>query len=236
MSLNPKNFVLLLFVGASQMAVGSDETVTADEFTPAVFVAGKRLLENLIRFPNTDHDIDIIVACTSHGTKRGRVSEARCSSIDDPDGTFSRAASRRTGDARIEPGSVNGRKVDVDLQFNVVFTRNDKIESIAVYTNNRQNIERYGVEYTSAQRYSPHVRPAACSGGNDDVAILEMATVGVDGTPRNVGIYSGENNISPECKQGFLQQLETGHWIPAFHNGVPVESAWVNSWILPRTR
>lgn len=231
MPLLSRLFVASGLLGLTICGEAADES---DTFTPVRFLAGDESFAEMIQFPARSGDVNVTVICTSHGTRGGQVTAARCSSPDDPDGVFSLAAVDAAGDAEIESALVDGRKQDVDFQFSVVFSRTRDAERITVLTNNQRNTERLGLDYVSAQRYSRHLKPKMCHGRGDapEFAILEMAVVGTDGNAKQSRVYAGDVDLGDSCIAALQRQLADSRWIPAIDDGVAVESTWVNSWIM----
>lgn len=224
-----KILTLLTLVGLGASAVGDDAAV--ESFTSANFVEGERSLKNLIRFPKVKGDLSIVVTCTSIGTAKGRIQEAKCSAADDPKQKFAIAVSRRTKSARITPATVAGKNEQVDFQFSVIFTRTGEAETIAVYTNNRKNLDRFGPDYVSAQRYSPYELPDVCKERRASYLILEIAVVTKEGTVKESDLHVDSIGIVKVCETSLREITKSSRFVPAFHDGSPVESIWVNPWI-----
>lgn len=203
-------------------------------YTHATFQPGKRSIENLIKFPKTNFSGELAVICSSRATAKGRIENARCSSPQDPELDFTMAVSRRFNSARVIPATVNGRKEEVDFQFTVVFSQEGDEKNIAVRENNGKNIERFGNDYTSAQRYSPNPFPVRCSGWRRDDLIVEVAIVEKNGRAKAVDVMSSTAGVDARCKDALKTQLSNARWIPATSNGEFVESVWVNPIVLTK--
>lgn len=216
-------------VAMAPMAVADDEAI--ERFTSANFVEGKRSLKNLIKFPKAKGDLSIVVTCTSIGTAKGRIREAKCSGADDPDQKFAIAVSRRTKSARITPATVDGRNEEVDFQFSVVFTRSGETETMDVYTNNRKNLDRFGPDYVSAQRYSPYELPDVCKYHRASFLIIEIAVVTKEGRVKESDLHVDSIGIANVCETSLREITRNSRFVPAFHDGLPVESVWANPWI-----
>jgi hypothetical protein len=177
-------------------------------------------------------DLSVVVTCTSTGSAKGRIREAKCSATNDPSQKFALAVSRKTKSSRITPATVDGKDEEVDFQFSVVFTRVGETETIDVYTNNRKNLDRFGPDYVSAQRYSPYELPDDCKLRRLSFLILEVAVVTVEGTVRESDLHVDEVGIAKTCDVALRAITKNSRFVPAFHEGLPVESVWVNPWIL----
>jgi len=223
--------ILTVFTLAGVAPIGLADDATAPAFTPADFVEGERSLKNLIRFPKVEGDLSIVVNCTSIGTSKGRIQDAKCSAPDDPNQKFAIAVSRRTKSARITPATVAGIAEEVDFQFNVVFTRAGETETIDVYTNNRKNLDRFGPDYISAQRYSPYELPDVCKERRISYLILEIAVVTKEGLVNESDLHVDTIGIAKACETSLREITRNSRFVPAFHDGLAVESVWVNPWI-----
>ncbi|MCZ6894614.1 MAG: hypothetical protein O7H40_11290 [Gammaproteobacteria bacterium] len=207
-------------------AVADDDAVPS--FSSANFVEGERSLKNLIKFPKVKGDLSIVVNCTSIGSAKGRIRDAKCSATDDPSQKFAIAVSRRSRSARITPAIVDGKNEQVDFQFNVVFIRTGETETIDVYTNNRKNLDRFGPDYISAQRYSPYELPDVCKERRASYLILEIAVVTKEGRVKESDLHVDSIGIAKVCETSLREITRSSRFVPAFHDGLPVESIWVN--------
>ena len=225
---------LIVISGLVGAIACSQSAAQTPAFSSARFHDGPDAFAQSIRFPAGSDDVDVTVTCHRPGTRAGHVSIARCSSPADPDGIFSLAAVDAAENATIVPAVVDDRKQEVDFQFGVRFVRASGVETIDVFANNQRNAEKFGIDYVSAQRYSRHVKPRVCRGRGTapEFAILEMAVVGTDGRARQSRVYTGDADLGEACVGALQRQLADSLWIPAVHDGVSVESTWVNTWIM----
>lgn len=226
----------LAAISCALVIICASSPAFAETFTPATFEEGKRSLKNLLKFPRVDGDVSVTVTCTSIGAANGRIREAKCSAANDPSQKFAISVNRRVKSARIIPATVDGRDEKVDFQFAVVFSRTGDTESINVYVNNQKNLERFGPDYISAQRYSPYELPDACKERRAAFLILEIAVVSADGVVTESDLRVDEVGIPNTCEVQLREITKSSRFIPAFHEGKPVESVWVNPWISTATR
>jgi hypothetical protein len=214
---------LLFFSGSASLAAEGPL-----QFTHANFVVGEKSMQNLIEFPDIVSDVDVTITCTAHATAKGRLKNARCSSPTDPDLKFTMAVSRKFRSARVTPATVNGKREEVDFQFSVVFKKKGESETIKVYPHNMKNVDRLGLDYIGAQRYSVHPWPNRCVDFTRDDLIMEVAIINELGVARDFDVMAANFGMSVACKDGFAAHLENGKWIPALHNGKFIESVWAN--------
>lgn len=230
-----KIIATLAAVSFALVAIHASNPVMAASFSPATFVEGKRSLKTLLKFPKVDGDVSVIVICTSIGAANGRIREAKCSAANDPSQKFAIAVNRRAKSARINPATVDGRKEKVDFQFAVVFSRTADEESIDVYVNNQKNLDRFGPDYISAQRYSPYELPDQCKERRLSFLILEVAVVTKEGAVTESQLHVDSVGIAKVCEDALREITRSSRFIPAFYEGSPVESVWVNPWIATAT-
>ncbi len=216
-------FPMVFYLGSASLAADSPL-----RYSHANFVSGDKSMQNLIDFPDVDTDVDVTVSCTAHATAKGRLNDAHCSSANDPNLKFTMAISRRFKSARLTPAMVNGKTEEVDFQFSVIFKKEGESETISVYPHNMKNVDRLGLDYIGAQRYSVHPWPRRCVDFTRDDLIMEVAIVNELGVPRDFDVLAANFGMSVACRDGFATHLRNGRWIPAMHNGEFVESVWAN--------
>ena len=223
-------FVIVLFATqtASTLVLAEDQSTAVPVFTPANFVEGKKSLQNLIKFPKVEEDVSVIVTCYSRGTARGYIRRARCSTSNDSDLKFTLVVSRACKSARLTPATVNGRKEEINFQFSVIFTKNGESEEIAVYPHNRNNVDKFGLDYVGAQLYKMSEFPKGCYVVRGSIFVVSIVSVGTDGKPKTINLYKGPYEITGACERIIMQRFKDALWIPAFHDGSPVESTWTN--------
>ena len=222
--------LLLSILAASPLSTAQEQS----RFTHAIFVEGERSMANLVDFPDVDGDIEVVVTCTGIASAKGRLQEAKCSAPNDPDLDFTMAVSRRFNAARLVPATVDGNSEEVDFQFVVHFIQENDEQSVNVYPNNSKNVDRLGLDYVSAQRFSPYVWPNRCGSWRREELILEVAIIDTTGKPRDVDMITAESSLRTSCKSALINQLNDGRWIPASYKGQFVDSIWVNPIILNR--
>ena len=144
------------------------------------------------------------------------------------------AVSRRFNSSRMVPATVAGIAEEVDFQFIVSFRKEGDNETIVVYPNNGKNVDRLGLDYFSAQRYSPHVWPNRCGSTRREDLVLEIAIIDATGRPKEVNVMTAETTLPATCKARLITQLKDGRWIPASYNGEFVDSVWVSPIVLSR--
>ena len=215
--------IIALNVGGS-IAVADDGVASSP--TSANFVEGKRSLRNLIRFPKVKGDLSIVVNRTNIGTAKGRIQDAMCSATVDPSQKFAIAFNRKANSARIRPATVNGRKEQVDFQCSGVFTGAGDAETINVYTNNRKNLDWFGPDNISAQRYSPYELPDLCQERRTSYLILEVAVVTKEGTVKESDLDVDSIGIAKDCETRLRKITKSSRFIAAFHEGLPVVVLW----------
>ena len=228
-------FAALTATVLAMIAIDASVPAFAASFTSATFVEGKRSLRSLLKFPKVDGDVLVTVTCTSIGAANGRIREPKCSAANDPSQEFAIAVNRRAKSARIIPATVDGREEKVDFQFTVIFSKTGDAESIDVYVNNQKNLDRFGPDYISAQRYSPYELPDVCKERRAAFLILEVAVVSAEGAVKESDLHVDAVGIPNTCEVQLREITKSSRFIPAYYEGSPVESVWVNPWISTAT-
>ena len=59
--------------------------------------------------------------------------------------------------------------------------------------------------------------------------------IDINGNPRDVQVISSNWRIPGPCESALVEQIKSGAWIPARHNGEFVESIWASPIIVART-
>ncbi len=227
-----KGPVSALFILTLCASSGWEISAIAEEslsFSPAKFVEGEKSLRNLIRFPKVDRNLMVLLTCYGEVSARGRISRNRCSSAKDPDLVFSRAVETAARGARLSPAMLNGKNKKVWLQFTVIFLKNGETEDVGVYHNIRNNLSKYGLHYIGAQRIALREFPKTCRTNRDWFA-LGRITIAIDSSPRDFELDPESKNIPLGCHDSIKNRMLTAKYIPAFHQGMPVESIYSEPW------
>jgi hypothetical protein len=136
------------------------------------------------------------------------------------------AVSRRFGAARLNPARVNGKAEEVDFQFTVMFRKAGGEESVSVYLHNMKNVDRLGLDYIGAQRYSIHPWPDECGSKTANDLVIEIAVVDMTGHAKETDVVAAKFPMTPMCKAGFDRFLDKATWIPAMYDGNFVDAVW----------
>lgn len=198
-----------------------------DVYSPVVFTDAPESLQNKIKFPKTESDIALRISCDAYISRAGNFLSNYCFlKLGDKIFNYENAIHRATKGSRIKPASVNGRSKAVWFQYTVEFIKEGDKEIINVYPNHGHEIARYGNKYSSAQRYK--IGSGSLFSRCDRFTNLWIkATIDSKGVPRNVTVIGGMGRN--RCKKYLAKLFLKGRYIPAMHEGLPVESQYTDS-------
>jgi hypothetical protein len=184
------------------------------DLVPAAPVEGARSLQNLIKFPDTEGDLMLIVRCDARLSRVGQVETNQCFMEDNSKSAFERAIAAAAFRAKFTPAQRDGRRVPVYYQFSVVFEKRNDLKTITVYPYHVLSTEQVGVLDTGPQRYASSSRWKGCSSG---ILLWISMTVDEQGIPRDVGIL-GEGDHG-RCGEMLIKLAASGEFIPAMRDG-----------------
>lgn len=201
----------------------------ADDLTQSLarFVEGEDSLENLIKFPDVEGDVDRTSFCWVYVEKSGRLSAHQCLTPGPERWKFNRAIRVALRSAKATPAIVDGERYYVRLHFRAVFTRKDGENSVQVFPNWGEDSDTYGQSYDAPQLYVQQGITLRCYRMYDSVMLL---SVPLDEIGRPVGESSvtqvfGERQDSI-CNADLRDYLEVNKYIPARKDGQPVKATY----------
>lgn len=150
-----KNIALAIFIvqclACTQVLAKSDAVA---EYTPADFMDGEKTIHRRITFPEWEGDVSVSLRCDARVSKFGRIIENYCFSNGNKYALFEKEVHKATKKSLLVPATVDGVKKSVWFQYFVNFSKKGKKKRIAIYPNYGLEMDRYGTNYTSPQRYS----------------------------------------------------------------------------------
>lgn len=214
-----KYLLVLPFLLFGLVAIASDDE-TSYVFESANFKQSKSSLQNRIKFPKSiaklDGDITVVVRCDAFIKRNGKINSNFCYQETGLYYPYVMAINRGVKRAVMNPGKVNGTSRKVYFQYYVVFMKKSGILSVDVLPNSGLEVEKYGFDYTSPQRYKEGRGNfgAGCGYGQK---ITVNAVIDEKGVPESV--FAVGDNVGEKCKEllekTFLQQK----YIPAMNEG-----------------
>jgi len=203
-----------------------DASADTPRSTLARFIDGENSLQNLIEFPAVDGDVSKIIYCTSHVNKSGKLRRTMCPASSKSDRRFIEAIEAAAKETRVSPATLDGKTQRTSLLYIVTFVRQRGAESIRVYPNWGDDLEKYGRDYESAQRYDHGKLASFCIPSS---LLLVTVTIGADGR------ISGEISLSvndseyvkTECAKLVRDHIVESSYIAGRYDGKPVETTHV---------
>jgi len=196
-------------------------------FEPVSIKDSERSLESRIKFPKkmakSKEDIGIVVRCDAFIKRNGKVKSNMCFEEGDLHYPFVTAINRATKSAVFNPGKVNGATTIVYYQYYVIFLKKGQSTSVEVVGNSGLEVEKYGTDYTSPQRYreSKGKFGAGC-GHNKKITV--NAIVSELGVVSDVAIVG--NNLGEKCVKYMEKAFINQKFIPAFYQGKAVSAPY----------
>lgn len=198
--------------------------------TPAGFDDGELSLAHRIRFPDVEDDVTKTAFCEVVVEDNGRLYGNNCRITGSKNKLFYyaiRDATRRS--MRAVPAIVNGKPRSALFHYQVLFVREDGRDSIRIFPNWGYASKTYGPEYHAPQRL---LEPRRWSCGGERFGAL--ATNRINEAGASVGKVSFRLSVgltpSPHCISMIRDTHEKAEYVPAHHNGKPVESTYVELW------
>ncbi len=164
-----------------------DASADTPRCTLARFIDGENSLQNLIEFPAVDGDVSKTIYCASRVYKSGKLRRTLCPASSKSDRYFIEAIEAAAKKTRVSPATLDGKTQRTSLLYTVTFVRQQGAESIHVYPNWGDDLEKYGPDYESAQRYDHGKLASVCVPSS---LLLVTVKIGADGR------ISGEITLS----------------------------------------
>jgi hypothetical protein len=220
----------LFFILISLSLVGHSETKQPPApFEPVNLKDSSMSIQGLIKFPTkilkSKEDINVAIRCDAFIERTGKFSSNFCYEEGEKFYPFVTAINRAASSAVVKAGRVNGSARKVYFQYYVVFMKKGEKTSVDVIANSGLDVEKYGFDYTSPQRYREGRGNFGTTCGISEKVTVN-AVISEEGAVKSINVVNEEGKtISEEesrcalyLKKTFLQQK----YIPAFVNGKPV--------------
>lgn len=186
-----------------------------DNWSPAAFTDDEKSLQNLIEFPQTEKDLDIIIVCQAYIRRSGRFGSNVCFYQDDKYLQFERAIFEASRGAVIKPARKNKSGRNVLLSYRVQFIQIGNKRSIKAYPNDGMLIGEYGEDYFSPQLlYDTFNVSKACS---STPHIWIAVGVNEEGMPISSDVGGGKSFEG--CRREYTRGLDRSLFVPARLNG-----------------
>lgn len=214
--------VFTLFLGANLYA--------GDVYSPAGFGKDGGLFQSRIKFPEWGDDINLMVHCDASVLKSGKLKDNYCFLKDEKYKPFEKSINRAARNLNISAAMVNGERESIWFQYFVVFYKKGNEEMIMVQPNHALEVNKYGREYSSPQRYKDNVKSFFTKCGRK-TNIWVKAIIDEQGRAKNIEVIGGEGHRG--CKKDIKNKFSLGYFIPARSKGKFVSARYIESFFKP---
>lgn len=220
--MNKALIISLLFL--PQVCI-ADKSDPVKPFEPVTLKNSKMALQELIKYPEqllkSNEDKNVVIRCDAFIEHSGKFSSNFCYQEGELHYPYVTAINRAARHAVVNPGRVNGTARKVYFQYYVVFIKKGSKTSVEVFGNSGLQVEKYGLDYSSPQRYKegPGNFGSTCGFGSK---VTVNAVISELGEVKAVDVVGGdaESRCVQYLKDSFFEQK----YIPAFVNGKAVSA------------
>lgn len=201
----------------------------ADEREPAATSEDEKALLKVLPFPDIKGDFERAVSCAGIVKTNGKMEGGGCYVVQPGDEVYAQAVAQGLKKARWMPASIDGEKVDVYLQYRVLFVQKGEDRRIGLLLNPgyEENVEAYGAQHVGAQRILTREEWQKVCPNYTRFSVLARAHVSFEGVPSSVSVSEGAGlPISENCREAIAETIRTSIYIPALADGEPVPSTY----------
>jgi hypothetical protein len=202
------------------------------ERIPAKFEGNepKHSFPDLLVFPDVSGNLSIMMLCWSQIEISGKMTDTFCMIRNNTEAAFGKSVQDAAKKARMVPAVIDGKRRKVYLQFRVEYIKEGDSKQVIVYSNpgDAENIEAYGKQHIAAQRVIGKEAWIKTCPGRADFGLTARAHVSIEGVASSVSLAHGYGIVPPGlCQQAIIETIESSPFIPAFADGEPVPSAFL---------
>ena len=195
------------------------------QYEPATLKASKFSIQNLIKFPKSvlksKDKANVVVRCDASISRAGKFLMNFCYENSSMHNPYLRAINSAAKRAIINPGRVNDAAKTIWYQYYVLFSHSNGQGSVEVISNSGLQVNTYGLDYTSAQRYKEgRGNFGAGCGINKDITV--NAIISSEGVPKKVDVVS--DKAGEKCKRYLKENFMDQRFIPASYKGRFIDS------------
>ncbi len=218
-----KYFLMIFSLVLPMLALAEPDTV----YEPANFTESQKSLQNLVKFPKSiaesDTDTTVPIRCDAYISDTGKFISNFCNDEGRDVFLYLKAINNAAENAKIKPGKINGRGRNVWFQYFLVFSKVGKKTLVEGFPNSGIQLKQFGPDYTSAQRYREDTGGfgSGCGKAYSQI-ILVKAIIGKNGKAKKVEVEG--KDTTDTCKNNLIADFMEQEFIPAFVDGVPVDS------------
>lgn len=196
-----------------------------DVFAPATLTDAPTSLQKSIQFPTTVLETkakeNVVVRCDALISPTGALAYNFCLQESEKQSAYIAEINRAAKASAIAPAQVNGSARQVWFQYYVVFMTDAGKHSVEVMPNSGLQVDKYGFDYTSAQRYSG-ASGEVDAGCDFTRNITVQAVIDEKGVPVDVQVKS--DNAGEKCESSLKAAFLAQRFIPAMLKGTAFRS------------
>lgn len=212
---------------------GTVAVAEAPANSPARFLPDAESLEANIIFPELAGEIAEWTNCTAIVLGAGRIFRNWCFVDGENSAQFKHAIHTAVRELRLRPATVDGKPVRALMNYRVLFLSTGDTMDVRVFQNWGYDAPRLGNHYLGPQRYSYfHEYPSTCKGAIRPIVARVTVIVDAAGHPlqgARVDFADGSGSSS-SCARALRRLHESAKYIPAEHDGTPVDAAYTELW------
>lgn len=194
-------------------------------FRPAQLTDRPSSLQNMIKYPKIllrkKIYESVVIRCDAAVSVTGAITHNFCPEGSPTETPYIRAINRAAKAAVLQPAKVNDVTKKVFLQYYIVFKNSDKGHSIDVIPNSGLQMDQFGAEYTSAQRYKNGSGNFG-TGCSANPKITIKAIIDKKGLAKTIAVEPEDTNN--HCKKYLIKAFKEQRFIPAFYKGQTMDS------------
>jgi len=203
---------------------------TFAESQSASFNAEEKSLLSVMAFPNIKGNVTVMINCSGLIRKNRKMKFFLCYKNQPGDEIYIQEIYKANKKAKYNPAILNNKKVDVFVQFRILFIKNNDETTIQLALNPgyQENIIAYGGNYVSAQRVVGSEDWQKHCPKYNRYRLLSKAHVNRNGVASNANITSLNGiTINNKCKNTIISTLNNSQYLPAKSNEVNVPSTYI---------
>lgn len=192
--------------------------------------ADKRF-EKLLGFPAVQGNLTVNLSCFTQLQPDGKMKETGCYMKDQFDQPFAAAVAQAAKKGRLVPAVIDGKASRVWLQFRVNFIADGDDRRISLYLNPgyEENVKAYGEDHIAGTRaFQKKEKWMQICPRRANFAVWARAYLGEDGKADSVSVVHADGIMpTAACQDAIKQTILSSKYTPAYAEGVPVPSTYV---------
>lgn len=185
-----------------------------------------------ISLPSIGHGESLLTRCAARVDVRGNMGGIICyDSLTNPEASkqVAREVRRAARFHRLTPAMVEGRRVQVWINFSVYYEQDGERQNVRLAENHMLNAAEYGANYIAAQRYE--LKDVRCYQDQDYFELIR-AEVSALGELESVEVT--RDVVDGQCTSRIINAVRNSNFIPAQVDGKNVRSLYTEIFIMRR--